>query len=714
MLQNNHANEDAHASNWNELTEILERLGNDRAEVIAQQILKNHLDSMIFYFTEYKSDVFNNLLLIAKLGDSVKYINDTDNVLCKIWNDCKSDESLLEEYELTAQDFAIYNKMFVPQLTQQVHEYKISDNPGSKKRKASQQQTNQLRKRTQYNLSRDQVCTYLNFILQKTKQRGDIGSKSITLNITKEDLDFMFRYADIYSDRVLSIIIGMLDNVDYVKNLNNEFLISKILWLCKGEQREEFCSSELQFLQLDLTNIASVIAYTSVKINFAEARLHSLCQSAELGDQEVLIKQEDQKARDLNFVLDILPPNLAKGLLATDEGFSQQQRLQALKTAVLYLKEGSFEEEQLSSIKEWDLLFKKINKGDLDGALQAYNSINSAFKAHVEKVHSKNYVLATIMLSSVAAKLNENIVIGVDVVFNKNVANILFTQLYTIWQFINSANNSFMFQVGMPGHHFAPGSPRGFCLFSPVCFAVSKASMLGPVCVVGLDVNADDGIRETFLQNGSLLYNRVVHHDTYDSKAWPYETMEPISRNNYAYQPTDLSIAVNPASPNLMDGIIQKIQSFVTDEPGKSTIVVSLGWDSHVDEINWDTGGVRFTNADMLNFYEYLKILKTNNANLNIIVLLEGGYNKKVLIDQAKCLVSTINDQMQVELSETKLDGDDNVGVYNTMPVFAYQVTSGQDNVDANNMTPVFFHHHIIDNVEGAKNTPDPSLRNCF
>ena len=701
MLQNNYANEDAHASNWNELTEILERLGDDRGELIAQQILKKHLDSMVFYFTEYKSDVFNNLLLIAKLGDFIQYIKDQDNVLYRIWNDCRSDDSLWEEYELTLQDFAIYNEMFVPQSTQQVHESKIVDNPGLKKRKALRQQITQRHKRTKNNLSREQVNAHLNCILQKTKQRRDLDSKSLTLNITREDLYFMFCYADIYSDRVLSIIIGMLDNVDYVKNLNNEFLLSKILWLCKGEQREEFCSSELQFLQLDLTNISSVIAYTSVQINFEEARLHSLCQPAELVDQEVSVSREEQEARDLNVVLDILPPNLAKGLLATDNGVSQQQRLQALKTAVSDFKEATFEDGQLYSIKEWDLLFKKINKGDLAGALQAYNSINSAFKAHVENVHLKNYVLSIILLSSVAAKLNENIVIGVDVVFNKNVAKILFTQLYTIWQFINSANNSFMFQVGMPGHHFAPGSPSGFCFLSPVCFAVSKASMLGPVCVVGLDVNADDGIRKTFSQNSSLLHNRVVHHDIYDSKAWPNKKMEAISGNKYAYQPTDLSIAVNPSSANLMDGIMQKIQSFVTNEHGKSTIVVSLGWDSHVDERNWGTGGVRFTNADMLKFYEYLKNLKTNNANLNIIVLLEGGYNKEVLVNQVKCLVSTIHAQMQVELPETKTDGD-KVGACIT------QVALCQDN--GFNIAPAF-----IDNVDVVMDLPhDSSLGNCF
>jgi acetoin utilization deacetylase AcuC-like enzyme len=707
MLQKKSANN--HALNWNELAEILQRLYDDDTKLldtqkkqIADSILKKHLDSMIFYFEEYKSDVFNNLLLIAKLGDSVKEINDKDNVLYRIWNDCRSDGSLCAEYELTSQDCAIYNKMFVQQPTQQVHESKTGDNQVSKKkRKASQQQTNQLRKRTKNNLSRDQVYAHLNSILHKVKQKRGLDSKSSIPNITQEDLSLMFRYAENYSDRVLSIIIGMLDNVDYVKSLNNEFLISKILWLCKGEQSEFFYDSELQFLQLDLTNISSVIAYTSVKAKVEEKTLYSLCQPENLGDHEILVKQEEQEARDLNVVLDVLPPILARGLLATDNKFSQQQRLEALKKAVSDSKGAPFEEDKLSSIKEWDLLFKTINKGDQVGALQVYNSINSSFKAHVENVHLKNYVLATIILSSVAAQLNKNIVIGVDVVFNKNVAKILFTQLYTIWQFIELANNSLMVQLGMPGHHFALGSPSGFCFLSPVCFAVSKASTVGPVCVVGLDVNADDGIRKTFLQNISLLHNRVVHYDIYDSNAWPHETMEPIFRNNYAYQPTDLSMIANVASNNVMGGIIEKIQLFVRNKQVKSTIVVSLGWDSHVDEINWRTDGVRFDDKDMSNFYSCLKELKSNNAKLNIIVLLEGGYNKKVLIDQAKCLVSTINAQMQVELPEIKTDGD-------TVGACVTQFVLCQDN--GFNIASDF-----RDNVDVVMDPPhESSLRNCF
>ena len=233
---------------------------------------------------------------------------------------------------------------------------------------------------------------------------------------------------------------------------------------------------------LNTTNILKITNALSRNSEEQPAHEH-LCQKPLNTPTPNLLAE--QKNNPCNLTVVALDPSELKNYPAA-ENLSQADR----STAIL---RGTSTHNTTTLPEEWLPCLQQITQGNITNALRQYNNINNEFKTTIETVFSTKYITNLISLSCASKHLPISLNRHYDAICTNNSAKLLLTQSYQIWQWCNTDKSSDMLQVGLPGHHFHPNKPNGFCLYNSAAFAAFACR--NNTLIVSTDINPDDGTK---------------------------------------------------------------------------------------------------------------------------------------------------------------------------------------------------------------------------
>jgi acetoin utilization deacetylase AcuC-like enzyme len=261
-------------------------------------------------------------------------------------------------------------------------------------------------------------------------------------------------------------------------------------------------------------------------------------------------------------------------------------------------------------------------------------------KAAMLMVHEVDY-LEYMVAASVGARHYPVALGDPDVVIDCRGFEILARQYRMVLSMAQSPKPpKFSFNIGPPGHHCGRESPAGFC-FSNTAALTALLSRPEEICVVlGLDINSDNGLHDIFLNHDGDP-RPVIHHDCYDAEVYPEQTMVAKAQDQYQYCPFN---AVGQDAAGMLGYLQARLSeiSAILVEKKSVHCVVSLGWDSHIQDTTFGDKASRFTDEHMQYFYNGLKRLLVSYPACRISVVTEGGYELGVLSAQVAAMLRTI------------------------------------------------------------------------
>jgi acetoin utilization deacetylase AcuC-like enzyme len=278
---------------------------------------------------------------------------------------------------------------------------------------------------------------------------------------------------------------------------------------------------------------------------------------------------------------------------------------------------------------------KAIYQGIKDADLLSKLTIIQASRADlkwIETVHAKNYIERF----EAACRSGDSML---DYPDNQMCAETFETALLAVGGVLDAAagvmtgnlENVFC-AVRPPGHHAEFDHAMGFCYFNNAAIAARYLQLewgVERVGIVDIDVHHGNGTQHIFEEDPDVFYYSIHQHPTF---AFPgtgraFETGSGKgngSTRNYPVLPGD--------GDKEYLGLIQRDLIPIIEAFSPEVIIVSAGFDAHVDDIMSD---INLSTQGYTRIMERIVALAELYSNGRVISVLEGGYCLKRLPELA-------------------------------------------------------------------------------
>jgi acetoin utilization deacetylase AcuC-like enzyme len=267
-------------------------------------------------------------------------------------------------------------------------------------------------------------------------------------------------------------------------------------------------------------------------------------------------------------------------------------------------------------------IYQGIKDADLLSKLTIFQASRADLK-WVETVHAKNYIERF----EAACRSGDSML---DYPDNQMCAETFETALLAVGGVLDAAGrvmtgklDNVFCAVRPPGHHAEYDHAMGFCYFNNVAIAARYLQLewgIQRVGIVDFDVHHGNGTQHIFEEDPDVFYYSIHQHPTF---AFPgtgraFETGSGKgtgSTRNY------------PVLPGHGDqeyiGLIQRDLIPVIEAFSPEVIIVSAGFDAHVDDIMSD---IKLSTQGYTRIMERIVALAALYSNGRVISVLEGGY----------------------------------------------------------------------------------------
>lgn len=177
--------------------------------------------------------------------------------------------------------------------------------------------------------------------------------------------------------------------------------------------------------------------------------------------------------------------------------------------------------------------------------------------------------------------------------------------------------------VRPPGHHAEHGSAMGFCYFNNIAIAARYLQMeyqIKRIAIVDIDVHHGNGTQHAFEEDPEIFYYSIHQHPTF---AFPGTGRAFESGNGPGTGATRNYPVLPGYGDNEYHGLVQRDLLPVLEHFGPEVILVSTGFDAHVDD---NMSDITLSTQGYSKLMERIVALAELYAGGKVISVLEGGY----------------------------------------------------------------------------------------
>jgi len=276
-------------------------------------------------------------------------------------------------------------------------------------------------------------------------------------------------------------------------------------------------------------------------------------------------------------------------------------------------------------------IYQGIKDADLLSKLTIIQGSRADLK-WVETVHAKNYIERF----EAACRSGNSMF---DYPDNQICAETFETALLAVGGVLDAAGQVIMGKldnvfcaVRPPGHHAEYDQAMGFCYFNNVAIAARYLQIewgIQRVGIVDFDVHHGNGTQHIFEEDPDVFYYSIHQHPTF---AFP-GTGRAFETGNGEGTGSTRNYPVLPGNGDKEYlGLIQRDLIPVLEAFSPEVIIVSAGFDAHVDDIMSD---IKLSTQGYTRIMERIVALAELYSNGRVISILEGGYCLKRLPELA-------------------------------------------------------------------------------
>jgi acetoin utilization deacetylase AcuC-like enzyme len=199
-----------------------------------------------------------------------------------------------------------------------------------------------------------------------------------------------------------------------------------------------------------------------------------------------------------------------------------------------------------------------------------------------------------------------------------------------------------------PGHHAGVASSRGFCLLNNVAVAAAAALARGArrVAVVDWDVHHGNGTQEIFYDSAQVLFLSCHRHPYYPRTGAPEEIGVGPGKGYTVNVPLDAGMGDAETAAVFERVFVPRLLRFDPD-----LILISAGFDAHTYEL---LGGLKMTAAGFGDLTRMLCRVAAQVCCGNLVLVLEGGYDKDALAQSLVAVIETALDFANLDFPKNK------------------------------------------------------------
>jgi acetoin utilization deacetylase AcuC-like enzyme len=188
-----------------------------------------------------------------------------------------------------------------------------------------------------------------------------------------------------------------------------------------------------------------------------------------------------------------------------------------------------------------------------------------------------------------------------------------------------------------PGHHAESKRSMGFCIFNNIAIAAKYAIEkynLNRISIIDFDVHHGNGTQEIFYESSKVYFISLHQYPLYPGTGAENETGKGEGEGFTLNFPLPAGTTGEIYLGIFKEDIIKNLEEY-----NPQLIFISAGFDAHKDD---PLANMNLTEDD---FAEMTKVIKSfaDNKGLNIISVLEGGYNLDALAKSVYAHLEVLN-----------------------------------------------------------------------